>query len=72
MPAPNALGYAVMHTVSMRSEREGEGKTDLRKRTWVAPESARMGEGGAIEHRFRGVFVRNTNFHILIWERVQV
>ena len=30
-----------------------EGKTDLRNKTWVAPESARMGEG-VIAHRRAG------------------
>ena len=30
-----------------------EGSTDSRSRTWVAPESARMGEG-VIEHRIAG------------------
>ena len=30
-----------------------EGGTDSRIRTWVAPESARMGEG-VIEHRIAG------------------
>ncbi len=29
---------------------EMEGRTDSRKRTWVAPESARMGEG-VMEHK---------------------
>ena len=34
-----------------------EGKTDSRSRTWVAPESARIGEG-VIEHKRAGFFFR--------------
>ena len=53
----------------MRCEREG--RTDSRRRTCVAPESARMGEG-VIEHRREGgggVFVRFVLVGIVRFQR---